>query len=333
MARILILALPLCMVAACSKSPAGPSTSNPATVLLGQTVSAVDGSATASVSVRVGARQPVTTDTNGNFEVEVGGPGTFDVTVRGTDIVERRTTVVNPSEGRARLSLIPASFDLTAFDEMFRTSNSRLQRWMSRPALILLASVMDYRTGSANEYSATAEQMSDDEVQQMVAHLNEGLTLLTGGTFTSFESVAVERHSAGARVGVSREGYIVAGRYNGIVTFANTIGYGQWHELSNGRVVGGSMFLDRDFDKDDSRRRLLRIHELGHTLGYLHVTSRTSVMNPAVGPEPTDFDRDAPKIAFQRVPGNRSPDIDPGVSGGIFGVTDGVRQVRTIYCK
>lgn len=333
MPRFLALALSLCVLAACSKSPSGPSSSNPATVLQGQTVNAIDGTAAPSVSVRVGTQVPVTSDTNGNFEVEVGGPGTFDVTVRGSGVVERRTNVVNPSAGRARFSLIPASFDLAAFDEMFRTSNARLQRWMSRPALVVLATVMEYRTGSGSEYSATAEQMTDDEVQQMIAHLSEGLELLTGGTFPTFESVTVERPDAGTRVNVAREARIVAGRYNGIVTFAHTIGYGQWQELSNGTVVGGSMFLDRDFDKDDSRRRLLRIHELGHTLGYLHVTSRTSVMNPAIGPEPTQFDREAPRIAFQRLPGNRSPDTDPGVSGGIFGVTDGIRQWKTIFCK
>jgi hypothetical protein len=71
------------------------------------------------------------------------------------------------------------------------------------------------------------------------------------------------------------------------------------------------MYLDRDFDRNDSRRRLLRIHELGHALGWQHVTSRTSIMNPAIGPEPTDFDRAGAVIAFQRPPGNRSPDTDP----------------------
>ncbi len=295
-------------------------------------MSAVDGSATPSVSVRIGTQLPVTTDTNGLFEVEVGGPGTFGVTVRGQGIVERQTSLVNPAGGRARLSLIPASFDLAAFDEMFRTANERLQRWTSRPSLVVLATVMEYRTGFGNEYSATGEQMSDDEVQQMIAHLTEGLTLLSGGTFTSFEAVEVERPASGTRVEVVRDGRIVAGRYNGIVTLAQTIGYGQWQELSNGTVVSGSMYLDREFDRDDSRRRLLRIHELGHTLGYLHVTSRTSVMNPSIGPEPTQFDRDASKIAFDRFPGNRSPDTDPAVASGPFGVTNGTRQLRTVVC-
>ena len=74
------------------------------------------------------------------------------------------------------------------------------------------------------------------------------------------------------------------------------------------------MYLDRGFDRDDNRRRLLRIHELGHALGYQHVESRTSIMNPSVGPEPTDFDRLGAIIAFARPAGNRSPDIDPASS-------------------
>ena len=46
-------------------------------------------------------------------------------------------------------------------------------------------------------------------------------------------------------------------------------------------------------------------------LGYQHVTARTSVMNSQARTEPNDFDRSAALIAFQRPPGNRSPDVDP----------------------
>ena len=84
MHRIITAALVLGATAACSKSPSGPSSSDPATVLQGQTVSAIDGAAAPSVSVRIGGKVPVTTDTNGLFEVELGGPGTFDATIRGT---------------------------------------------------------------------------------------------------------------------------------------------------------------------------------------------------------------------------------------------------------
>jgi hypothetical protein len=57
--------------------------------------------------------------------------------------------------------------------------------------------------------------------------------------------------------------------------------------------------------------RSLRVHEMGHALGYGHVTLRASFMNSSAVNEPLDFDRDATRLAFQRPLGNRSPDRDP----------------------
>jgi len=279
----------------------------------GVTVSAVDGAPTAGLSVQVGSAKAVTTDAAGHFTTEITAPGDYTAVITGAAIVERRTMVTGPSTVPARLSLMPASFDVRAFDEMFRTANARLQRWTSRPALVVLGSVMNYR-GPAEEFTATSESMTDDEISLLVAHMNEGLALMTGGTYTSFADVKIERPASGERASVARAGAIVVGRYNGVQTFASTIGYGTWAESADGAVVGGAMFLDSRFDKNDDRRRLLRIHELGHALGQLHVETRVSIMNPSIGPEPTEFDRQAAVVAFQRPPGNVSPDTDPGTT-------------------
>lgn len=300
-------------LAACSKSPTEPSgDQGGATLIQGQTVNAIDGAAAGNTTVRVGDRS-VTTDSSGFFQLDVGRAGSYASTIRSAGMVDRETRISSPASDRLRLSLIPASFDLTAFDQMFRTLNSRLARWTTRPALVVLAAVMDYR-GSGDTYEATGEQLTDDEVSQMIAHHQEGLALLTGGVYPSFASVDVERPAAGTRVNPLRTGAIVVGRYRGIVSFARTIGYGQWAEMSDGTINGGATFLDRDFDRGDSRRRLLRIHELGHALGYQHVDARVSIMNPAIGPEPNDFDRAGATIAFQRPVGNRAPDVDPATS-------------------
>ena len=282
-------------------------------MLEGVTVSAIDGAPTGGLSVQVGSSKAVTTDASGHFTAEITGPGNYTAVVTGAAIVERRTMVTGPSSA-ARLSLMPASFDVRAFDELFRTANARLQRWTSRPSLVVLGSVMNYR-GPAEEFTATSETMTDDEISSLVAHMNEGLALMTGGTYTSFADVKIERTASGERASVARAGSIVVGRYNGVQTFASTIGYGTWAENEDGTVVGGAMFLDSRFDKNDDRRRLLRIHELGHALGQLHVETRVSIMNPAIGPEPTEFDRQAAVVAFQRPPGNVSPDTDPGTTG------------------
>jgi hypothetical protein len=321
-------------VAACSQSPAAPSAAgNSASVLEGQTVSALDGEALSGVSVRVGGSRQATSDASGLFNVELGSAGIFDATLRSAGFVDRETTITAPGNGRARLSLIPSSFDLESFDQMFRATNSRLGRWTSRPHLVVVATVMNYRNTSDDEYVATAEQMTDDEVARMVEHLTDGLAMLTGETFTTFASVEVERPGAGDRVRVARDRRIVVGRYNGIVSFARTVGYGSWASQPDGTVTGGAMFLDRDFDRGDGRRRLLRTHELGHALGYQHVTSRPSVMNPAIGPEPSVQDRAGAIIAFQRPPGNRAPDIDPAASPATFASAGGPSRWTTVVCQ
>jgi hypothetical protein len=313
-----ILAVAACALivtaAGCASSSTGPSEVTSDGRFEGVTVSAIDGAPTAGLSVQVGNAKAVTTDASGRFTTEISGPGDYTAVVSGSAIVERHTMVTGPSSAPTRLSLMPASFDLHAFDEMFRTANARLQRWTTRPSLVVLGTVMNYR-GPAEEFTATSESMSDDETALLVTHLNEGLALMTGGTYTSFAEVKIERPAAGARSSVARPGWIVVGRYNGVQTFASTIGYGTWAEDADGTVVGGTTFLDARFDKNDDRRRLLRIHELGHALGQLHVESRVSIMNPAIGPEPTEFDRQAAVVAFQRQPGNVSPDTDPETTG------------------
>jgi matrixin len=314
--RLALLCVAFAILSACgSSSPAGPSDGASPGVLEGRTVNAIDGAALPGVSVAVGARN-TTADSNGYFRVDVGGPSTYNMRVRGNTIVDRETVVTGPGTEPARVSLIPSTFDLDSFDQMFRP-NGGLQRWTARPSLVVLASVMSYANGARDEYSATGEQMTEEEVTLLIAHLTEGLSTLTSGTFTSFASVEIERPAAGARASVTRPGKIVMGRYNGIVSLANTIGYGQWALTGDGSVGGGAMFLDRDFDKNDGRRRLLRIHELGHALGLMHVTNRPSIMNPSLGPDVTDFDRSAASIAFQRPAGNHAPDIDPSGAPGI----------------
>ena len=279
-------------------------------MLQGQTVNAIDGQPRGNLSVRVGLLN-VRTDDSGLFQLDIAGVGgVHRAVISGGDIVERQTRISGGGGAPMRLSVIPSSFELAAFDEMYRTLQSRLSRWTSRPGLVVLGTVMDYR-GASDTYGATDEQLSEGEVSELIAQVTEGLALLTGNTYTSFASVDVERPSAGTRVSPYRTGKIVIGRYRGVTSVDNTIGYGQWGELPDGTIASGAAFLDRDFDTNDSRRRLLRIHELGHALGVQHVESRTSIMNPAIGPEPNDFDRASGTVAFQRSVGNRSPDIDP----------------------
>ena len=309
---ISILAVACSAACAGSSSPSAPDSGG--TPSRGQAVSAVDGAAIAGISVKVGDKDWITPDSSGYFQADVSGAGDYPLVVRGNSVVERQTRVTLSPTDAARVTLIPTSFDLGAYDQMMRTANGRLQRWTTQPALVVLGSVMLFSGSYGDQFNATSERLTDDEIADMITHLKEGLSMWSGRTYDTFSSIDVERPGGGDRVDVYRAGVIVVGRYRGLRSLGNTIGYGTWAETAQGAVAGGTIWLDRDFDKDDGQRRLLRIHELGHAMGYLHVTARTSVMNPSIGPEPTDFDRAAGMIAFQRPVGNVSPDIDPGAA-------------------
>lgn len=328
---------PLAIVCLAVSGCAGGSPNSPSTLesllefaFRGETVSAIDGSPLGRVTIKIGS-QTAQSDENGRFDVRNLREGTETVVISGASIVERQRTIAIPGSETSRETLIPASFDVEAFDEMLR-AGGRLQRWTSPPALVVLRKEMQFDISSSDDhYHAVSEELTEAEIAQVIADLTEGLALLTGNSFSAFSSVNIETPSPGSRVNTLRPGSIVVGRYRGVQALANTIGFGRWATNDTSEVVGGAIFLDRNYDRTSEGRRLLRIHELGHALGYSHVNTRISIMNPAIGPEPSEFDRQATVIAFQRMPGNQSPDSDivsapRPPTGGIFGI----RQVTRI---
>jgi hypothetical protein len=309
--RYFLSSIFICAIAAsaCSgRSPAQPGASG--ALVSGQTLSAMDGGLASNVTIQIGSRVEVVSDAGGAFSADLDEAGRYPVVLRGGGFVERKTSLDAPAEG-LRLSLIPAGFDLRAFDELCRTANTRLQRWTTQPSLVVFTSAMRFTSMDATEFGSTGERLSDAEVTALIDDLRGALALLTAGRWTDFASVEREDVPESARPSTLRPGKIVAGRYDGVQRWANTIGYGRWAEQADGTVGAGALYLDKDFDAASEHRRLLRTHELGHALGYLHVTARPSIMNPTIGPEPNDFDRQALRIAFDRPVGNKSPDEDP----------------------
>ena len=154
MRRILASAFALVPFIACGAcgggSPTEPSLGGISSLIQGQTVNAIDGSAVPNLSVRIGTSFPVTSDGSGFFELDVGNLDKHRVVVGGSSVVERETRI-GATGSRTRVSMIPSSFDLRAFDEMFRTSNTQLQRWTSRPTLVILASIMEYQANESGQ--------------------------------------------------------------------------------------------------------------------------------------------------------------------------------------
>lgn len=265
----------------------------------------------AGVTVRIEGGGETTSNDAGAFTLTGNAARNFQpVVLTSPDAVDRLTYLraAGPTE---TVTLMPRSIDLHTFDEMLRTRGGLL-RWTMAPRLVIERRVLTFTNTTDASYVAGADVMDEGEAADLVADLQWALPQLTGGMFTGFAGVDVELADEGASIPVSRPGIIIVARYAGLREALSVLGYGRWAWNASGEVRAGALMLDAAFDRStDPYRRALRAHELGHTLGYDHVSLDVSVMHPSARTEPTSFDREATKIAFRRPPMNTSPDIDP----------------------
>lgn len=227
----------------------------------------------------------------------------------GPGVVERRTHARVPGEDLL-VSLISRTFDLAGFDEMFR--GPLLRRWVSAPRLVVERRLLQFVDVNASDAVALEAEMSEAETDSLVGDLTWALPQLTGSEFDAFADVTRRSSAEASRVTLLSGGVITVTRVEGLTAATGFWGYGRWQQMPDGTVTGGAIILDGAFEASGSPyRRSLRAHELGHALGYQHVTTRVSAMNASAREEPNGFDRGASRIAFLRQPGSRSPDIDP----------------------
>lgn len=221
-----------------------------------------------------------------------------------------RTVAMKIPGSEVAVTLIPSTFNLTAFDELLRVT--RLQRWTSAPPLRVQTRTLQFTGVNQSEGVAIDDAMSGDERVTLEEDLTWALPQLTGNTFASFAGITRETIEVDARMQVLNTGMITVARYAGLTAGSGFWGYSRWQFRTDGTIIGGTIMLDRDFDRSGhSARRSLRAHELGHALGYTHVTVLQSVMNSSAVTEPNTFDKQATRIAFLRPPGNVRPDSDP----------------------
>lgn len=183
---------------------------------------------------------------------------------------------------------------------MLRDSSGQRQHWTLVPNLVVLTSEMEYHAGESSEYVGTSDLVNAEDTKSLVDDLTLALRLLTNNAFERFATIQYQPVRAGSSITIVRPAQIVVGRYQGLRRLAQTIGFGGRKARRDGAIVGAAILLDSDFDRTSGTRRLLRTHELGHALGFNHVKSRLSIMNPRIGPEVTALDRQIMMLAFQR---------------------------------
>lgn len=269
----------------------------------------VSGASATGASVR-----STTSDAAGLVTLEASGAGSYAVRVAAAQFVTRQTTVAIPGND-ARLDLIPSSFDLVAFDQMFRgvTTGGRLAKFLAAPALVVQRSGLLWANSPDDRFLAEDEQWSDTDIDGVIADLTFGLQTISAGVFPAFSEIRVEQAAAGMMVTVPQAGAIVVARYRGLrgPSGDRIGGFGKTNIDAAGVIRGGIVMLDRDSELQSTAPRRVRVHELGHVLGASHVTSRLSFMNPdGNGGLPNDADIEAFRVAARRPPGNRTPDVD-----------------------
>src|SRR5262245_35345894 len=156
-------------------------------------------------------------DSDGVVILEASGPGRYAIRAAAAEFVTRQTTVAIPGSD-ARLDLIPSSFDLMAFDQMFRgaTSAGRLIKWLVPPTLVVQRSELLWANSPSDTYRAEDEQWTDSEMDAVIADLIFGLQTISANVFPSFSAIRVEQAAAGTMLTVPQPGAIVVARYRSL---------------------------------------------------------------------------------------------------------------------
>lgn len=307
--------------------PGGPTT--------GRVTDVLQNAVGVSSSVLSGDGFPqATADPNGYFELRSTIGGAYALAISAQSYVERRTRINVPGQN-ALFTLIPSSFDLPTFDEMCRSYQGQLARWMDQPNLVIQKNLIDW-TNSSGGYLVLDETMSDADLSCMESRMRDAVSVMSGGAL-NIGSVSISSAQPGTRVSQtsttgsitvwgaknldaagraggsfdsdmvirSASAYLIAGRSD--PSLPNT------YQTRCDSIGGGG---------GEAGVRQLYRHEIGHALGYQHVTRRSSIM--AAGPPllstVTDFDRQAMAIVYQRAPGNGTPDVDtPTFSANLAG--------------
>lgn len=323
--RMATVAAVAVIVFACGGSspttPAPPTLPTPIPVvpvtLSGQVVNAFDTSERLPAAQVRTPVQEVSSGADGTFALTLPTPPAVALTVSKSGFLDRVTAARVPGSS-VQVSLIPATFDLVAF-EQFTPRAGGLRRWTSNPRVLVLTSVVDYQPGT--EFRVTDRSMSAGVVACTTSRIAEDITAMTGGAL-SLAGLDVATLEPGSRVNLGSvpEGTIV-------VMGARTLGAnGRGNAYVGGTpsvFVRGAVWLNfDDLPFCTAQADFVVMHELGHALGYGHVFAQPSVMGSPPVSSLSRFDRDAIALVYRRPPGNRAPDVDP--AGALLGLR-GVR--------
>ncbi|CAN5879564.1 hypothetical protein BH20GEM1_BH20GEM1_09070 [soil metagenome] len=278
-----------------------PNPDDPSSVALaGRLVDQFGGHPLAGLQVRY-AGVTATTDPQGAFRIP-GNPTTSPsaLEVSGSGYYRRQTYA---KTGDSEWGMVPTAFNMSAFDDLAREYDRHTVRWVGVPTVYVDTRPEGFEAGPELDLWISQVQV------QAATYVSDW----TGGRIRPADVILTSRPPQDLTPGT-----IVIHFSENSSDYSNQayIGMARLSWSSDGTMSAAGVWLrykSYSGDKYAPKRQGILGHELGHAMGYGHMTTGTlSFMEPSLGSKTSlsAFDRQAAVLLYSRTPRNTSQDND-----------------------
>lgn len=274
------------------------------TVLLsGQLVNQFTGAAMPGVNVQFGGKS-ATTNSSGMFTISGSATNTLQqLTLTGSGIYKRVTFA---RTGDTKWGVVPSGFGMSAFNDIARDEfGSTTIRWVTPPTVYVDSRPEGFSSSALSTWISEVKVQAADFVSKwsgtvvrpaaVIVTSNPPNDFSPGTIVIHFSENSSDYGGSSAAIGYARLSYGSSGAINGSAVWLRYLQYA---------------------DRPGKRMGILG-HELGHAMGYGHMSTATpSFMEPSIGTKTDllDFDRQAASFLYKRSPHNSTPDTDSSSS-------------------
>ena len=223
------------------------------------------------------------------------------LTLTGTGVYRRVTFA---RTGDARWRVVPASFDMSAFNDVARDEyGSGTVRWIAPPTVYVDTRPEGFTSAELSTWISQVKVQAAEFISKWTgATIQPSAVIVTSNPPRDFTAGTIVIHFSedDSRYGNN----------------SNFIGYARMSFTSSGSISGSAVwlrYLRYSGSTGANKRRGILGHELGHALGYGHMNGETaSFMEPSLGTKTdlSSFDHLAASLLYTRTPQNTSPDSD-----------------------